>query len=409
MIEKTIQKSLAELPSFKRVVVGVSGGPDSVALVHILKSMGYEIVIAHLNHQLRGKDSDLDAEFVDKLSKKWKVPCVSHRVQLPKRGNTENHARNARYGFLEKVRQTAKADFIAVAHHQDDQIETVLMHMLRGAGLKGMGGMQLHYEKIIRPFLHVSKSDLLDYLKKNKLSYRIDRSNADISYERNRLRHRVIPALRKECKTFDQDLLKMAEAAQKEWKEMQEKADNWIEDNVVNQQFSCDAFLALPDALQSEIIFNLSGYLNVNRLQIRDAKELIKKGVTNKRKKVGRITFELIYDQVHFYKTAFKITKFKRKKLGPKEISWGLWKIKNKSKELLFVRSWKPGDRFQPNGMNGTKKLQDFFVDQKISKIVRHQVPIIVNQKDEILSVGNFRLAKEAVYLKKCLQVTKNK
>ena len=160
-ITNEIQKSLQSLPPFKKVVVGVSGGGDSVALAHILMKLGYDVTIAHLNHGLRGKESDADEKFVTKLAEKWDVPCVTHKIRLQDKGNMENNARLIRYAFLEKVRQAKKAKFIAVAHHLDDQIETILMHMQRGAGLRGLCGMKIQNGSIIRPLLDVKKKDLI--------------------------------------------------------------------------------------------------------------------------------------------------------------------------------------------------------------------------------------------------------
>ncbi|QQR83241.1 tRNA lysidine(34) synthetase TilS [Candidatus Peregrinibacteria bacterium] len=146
-----MQQLLEQLGPIRRLVVGVSGGVDSVVLAHQLHALGYELIIAHLNHGLRGEASDADALFVRQFAKELNVPCVIDRQAISLIGNVEQNARTVRYRFLEDVRKQMKADLIAVAHHLDDPIETVLMHLLRGAGLRGARGMLVQQERLIRP------------------------------------------------------------------------------------------------------------------------------------------------------------------------------------------------------------------------------------------------------------------
>src|SRR5262249_19491687 len=145
-----------------------SGGVDSVVLAHKLKNLGYQMVLAHFNHGWRGKESDENENFCWNLAKKWKIPIEVSRGKKVEKGNAEAKAREERYFFLEAVRQKHKACYIAVAHHKDDQIETIWMHKKRGAGLRGLAGMPLVQRKIIRPLLEISKKEILEYAKFNK-------------------------------------------------------------------------------------------------------------------------------------------------------------------------------------------------------------------------------------------------
>ena len=410
MLTKKIQHGLKQIPPFKKAVIGVSGGADSVALAHLLMKLGYDITIAHLNHGLRGKESDADEKFVKKLAKKWKVPCVTHKIQLSGKGSLENQTRLVRYAFLEKVRQSKKAKFIAVAHHLDDQIETILMHMQRGAGLRGLIGMKMQNGSIIRPLLNVRKKDLTAYLKKEKVDFRTDKSNFDTSFRRNLFRHKVIPKLKKKYKNLEGNLLEISQFAQKHVQEIAKQAKSWIEKNIKGSEFERWSFLELSDDIQSEILFQLIGYQDIYRKSIQKIKDLIKKGITGKQKQIGPVTFRTEYGKVLFYKGFMSTTPEGNQSIvrlqGP-QIRWGNWKLQYKGSDTLYVRSWQKGDKFKPAGMKGTKKLQDFFTDKKIPKSERHQIPIIVDKNNKILGVANFRVAKDASHLKQYLRINK--
>jgi len=404
MILDEVKKQLKSLPPFKKVVVGVSGGADSVALAHILIKLGYNVTIAHLNHSLRGKDSDKDADFVKTLAQKWKVPFVTCKVTIPKNGNLEEQARNIRYEFLEKIRESRKAKYVAVAHHRDDQIETILLHIKRGAGLRGLCGMSFVNGTIIRPLLTVSKKDILSYLKKEHISYRTDESNFNLNFTRNYFRHVVIPKLKRKHKNFESNLLHLSEIACKKIRKVEKQAKHWIKNHVTNNEFKRALFLTLTDDTQSEVIFMLAGYDDIYSHSINELKGFIRNGATGKQKKICNKIFHICYDKIMIADT-IQPPDLPKVKLGRKVIKWGNWLIKYRGDDPIFVRQWKSGDKFQPFGMSGNKKLQDFFVDRKIPKTERLYIPIIVDNDDNILSVSNFRIAKNAAHLKKYLQI----
>jgi tRNA(Ile)-lysidine synthase len=214
-----------------RVVVGVSGGPDSLCLLHLLWShrdqLGVQIYAAHLNHLLRGADADADARFVGQLAADWGIPCTVDARDVrafatERRLAIEEAARQLRYAFLAQVAWAVGATHIAVAHNADDQTETVLMHWLRGAGLAGLRGMlpatrlsDLHiagldtrlegteHDKdlwLIRPLLDTPRTEIERYCQQHNLSPRYDRSNLDTTYYRNKLRHELLPYLEREYK-----------------------------------------------------------------------------------------------------------------------------------------------------------------------------------------------------------------
>lgn len=184
------------------MIVGVSGGPDSMCLLDVLhilaKKYDFTVHVAHVNYNLRGKDSKLDETLVQKQAKVYGFPF--HILQPKKKsvGNLEESLRDIRYTFFEKLRQKENARCIVVAHNQDDQAETFLMRLLRGSGGSGLSSMQMKNGYIVRPLLKCSREEILQYAKERHISFRIDKSNSDTNLLRNRIRHHLLPLLEKE-------------------------------------------------------------------------------------------------------------------------------------------------------------------------------------------------------------------
>ncbi len=201
---KTIQNTAYKHELWQKgtkIIVCVSGGPDSVCLLHVLAFLApkynFSLRIAHVNYGLRGEDSQADEAFVRDLAKKYNLPINVLCSNKPKM-TSEEQMRNFRYAFFEKMRKKYDFDLIAVAHNRDDQVETVLMRIIRGSGLKGLSAMQARSGATIRPLLQISRQIILAYLKENKLKYRIDKSNLDIKYLRNKVRNRLLPYLERD-------------------------------------------------------------------------------------------------------------------------------------------------------------------------------------------------------------------
>lgn len=256
---KKIQNHIFAKSLFERqakIVLGISGGPDSACLLNIFsklqKKYALELSIAHVNYHLRKKDSDRDEQFVEKLAEKYNLSLDILEAKVEGKDKSEESLRLVRYAFFEEVRRENKFDLIAVAHNADDQAETVLMRLIRGTGLHGLSAMNAKNEKIIRPLLETSRQEIIDYLKENKLSYRIDKTNKQSIYLRNKIRNKLIPyleknynpnarqVLAKSAKTFSQDYAVIEELTEKAWKE--------------NESLSAKKILALPVAIQKRII-----------------------------------------------------------------------------------------------------------------------------------------------------------
>ena len=202
-VKKTVKEHKLINPGDK-IIVGVSGGPDSVCLLHVLRQLKEEykldLVVAHVNYGYRGQEADKDEGHVKKLAEEY---GLDYKILKPaqsdaKSANLEASAREIRYDFFQQLLKQEKANKIAVAHNQNDQVETILMFFLRGSGLKGLSGMDYQQGKVIRPLLDCSREEILAYLKENKLEYRQDKTNKDLAFTRNRLRHELIPHLQQE-------------------------------------------------------------------------------------------------------------------------------------------------------------------------------------------------------------------
>ena len=201
---KKVQNTIFQQELFKRgdkIILAVSGGPDSCTLLDIFARLkerySLELLVAHVNYGLRGKDSQKDEELVRALAKRHDFKFFVARYQDDKKNISEDMLRNFRYTFFEKLRTDKKFDLISVAHNADDQAETFLMRIMRGAGMQGMSAMRFKNNFVIRPLLAVSRKEILKYLKKNKLEYRIDKTNLENEFLRNKVRNRLIPYLEK--------------------------------------------------------------------------------------------------------------------------------------------------------------------------------------------------------------------
>lgn len=245
------------------IIVALSGGPDSVCLAHILwqlqKKLGFKIILAHLNHNLRGKESDSDSRFVQKLAKKLNLPLENKKLR--KKPKNEATAREARYAFLEQVRKKYRGRGIAVAHTADDQVETILLNFLRGAGLAGLSGMQPKNNFLIRPLLECGRGEILVYLKENHLAYRNDSSNFDLKYTRNKIRHKLLPLLEKEYNPqIRKNLLKLGEVNRAAEEYIKEEAKDFIRRNP--HPLPLKSWQTLPPILKTETLRQMIGSIS---------------------------------------------------------------------------------------------------------------------------------------------------
>lgn len=289
MIAKVVATISAHqlITSGEKIVVGISGGPDSVALLMLLKELQIDLVAAHVNYQTRGQDSDNDEKFTRQLACKLGVPIFVKKTRLDKnQSGFEARARQIRYRFFDKVCAQTGATKIAIAHNSDDLVETMLLHWLRGAGPRGLAGLAYRRGRIIRPCLDVSREEILKYLRRCRQSYRTDKSNRDIRYRRNWVRWRLLPYLRR---GVDKNIDKQLQASARQFGELA----NWVETEAAEQlqklclkkdQYNLKKFLQLSLIIQGEIIRTLLGKYNVTKKHVAEVRAVLQNSETGKRK-----------------------------------------------------------------------------------------------------------------------------
>ncbi|MBM7557172.1 tRNA lysidine(34) synthetase TilS [Halanaerobacter jeridensis] len=424
-----------------KVLVGVSGGLDSVALIHILKKLAtdydLELHIAHLDHQLRGADSAADAKFVEKIATQLNVPITSisrdvKNYQQENNLSLENAARQVRYDFFFNLLDDLNFDKLAVAHHANDQAETILMKFLRGAGLKGLGGIKPDQEKIIRPLIEVKKEELKQYCFNHDLKWRIDETNQQEICFRNKVRLNLLPQLIEEYnENLINNLNQMGQVFRAENDFLVVKAREKLTNIIIHSSnnrliLAKDEFLNVHFALQRRIIREIykrltESYKDLYFYNVEEILQLIKNGGTGTQKKLPQgVLVKLSYQQIIFMlgTAENKVESFSyRLQVGEeKEISdlnivinskvlnssypWRqeLDQINKSFFDLnkvgfeFEVRQRKDGDLFQPLGMSGTKKLKDFFIDEKIKRNKRDKIPIFTTATGDIFWVSQLRI-----------------
>jgi len=400
------------------LLVALSGGNDSVALVHLLKTARYKFALAHCNFQLRA-EANADEQFCRMLAAQYQTPF--HTIKF----NTQQHAlsnkisiqmaaRDLRYQWFEQIRQQHNYACIALAHHQNDTIETILLNLTRGTGIAGLHGILPQNGHLVRPMLCFTRAEVEQIVADNNLSFVEDSSNASVKYARNKLRHQVIPRLKELNpsleQTFENNLKNFRELEQLleiKVAELRERLFKYIGGEI---HISVDAVKQLVP--QRLLLFKLLHEFGFNETTVDDV-------ISSLDKHAGR-TFEsptgnlLLLDRGKLVLSK-KLTEvietiaittndhslnYGGFKLGilqddtPLIVKNNLLAVSVDSDKLIFpltMRSWQQSDHFFPLGMKGKKKLSDFFINQKIPLHQKNAIPLLVNGNGDIIWVGGYR------------------
>lgn len=424
----------------ERLVVAVSGGADSVCLLHVLAKnrdkLGVELHVAHLNHQLRSDESDADAAYVLNLAHKLNLPIAVEQRDVDayrkRHGlSLEEAAREVRYSFLAEVVRDTGAAKVVVGHTRDDHVETILLHLLRGTGISGLRGLQprtvLSFAgnrlEVMRPLLEISRQETQEYCQRHKLHTCFDSSNESLLLLRNRIRLELLPILREFNLAIDDALVRLADIAaadvsfvegqaSRSWRKVAKVDKNAIYLDVARLR-------AQPLALQRQIfkqaLAQLRGSLeDIEANHIESMLDFLSRPAGKRLSLPDGLTLTTEYDRMVLAPKgtstctlppldgSFKIN-------VPGETTSPGWQVKAdvldgsveiaqndfvaifdfaKTGRALTVRRRKPGDRFQPLGMAQTKKLQDFMVDAKIPGAWRNRVPLVCSPQQILWVVG---------------------
>jgi len=404
------------------VLIAVSGGADSVALLHALHRLrarlGLKLAVAHLHHGIRGRAADADAVFVRRLARRLGVPMVAERVNVPQQAKTsgvslEMAARAARYDFFVRAVRQCRATAVAVAHTADDQAETVLLRLARGAGPQGLGGMEPVSHRdgltIIRPLLNIHRTELVAFLKNNRLHWREDASNHDQHFLRNRVRYEILPLLERRLNPqICTALLRTAEVLREE----NAVFDKLAETALNRCGTSARKFSVLPLALRRRALrlWLIGAGLDAEWLDF-DAIAAVQTLAASQRgtKSValgGGWKVIRRYDQLALEKSSIASAALWHLVIQPHR---GIVKEKPTTpgrlparatisaaavgSAPLVVRVAQAGDRMMPLGMNGTKKLQDIFTNAKVPREQRGRIPV-VECCGEIIWLPGYRIAR---------------
>lgn len=416
-----------------RILVGLSGGPDSIFLLYfIIKNFKNKIVIAHINHKLRGVDSDLDEKFVRKVSQKLKIPLYVKREDVKKlskenKKSIEECGREIRFSFFKKILKVENLTKLVLGHNFDDNIETILINFIKGSGTKGLTGISEKINNIVHPIINIKKDDILNYLNENKIEYRTDKTNLEDEFLRNKIRNYLIPIIEREFnKNFKGKIVSLSNILKYEDNLIENLIKNLEKDVLVfNDGFTeidLNKFKNLDLAIKRRLIRKLISYLTETENLREYSLEHIDNIISLENKKTGSkielplniiaikdkdkivlerkktIIIEDFYIEVPslgtYKEIGLKIDLFLVDKfLNGKDPFISFFDY-DKIQFPLKIRKPKFGEKFKPLGLNNYKKLQDFFVDNKIPKDIRWNLPILLDKKNDILWLIGVRISE---------------
>ena len=401
------------------ILLAVSGGMDSTVMAHLFHRAKFRFAIAHCNFGLRGKESDEDAAFVKEMALHFNVPYFSEafdtkNIALQKGISIQMAARDLRYDWFEKTREKNEYDYIATAHHLDDQVETFMINLIRGTGIAGLHGIPVKNDRVIRPLMFASRKDIEEYAGKYKISYRTDRSNNETKYLRNKIRHEVIPLLSSLNPEFTQGLTgtivrisgfeQIGNRALEEWCQKAITTDG--HDQFVDIRHLLELAPVEPYAwkLLSPFGFSQTQVSNLIGCLKKESSKVFCSPTHRLVKDRERLVIRPIEPKIR--ELYYKIGLFAHQKKIAKPLKLLLERIVNceeydipanvdiasldfdKLQFPLTLRRWQPGDVFFPLGMKKKKKLSDFFIDQKFSLQEKEQTWLLCSGKDIAWIVG---------------------
>ena len=399
-----------------KVIVGVSGGIDSVALLHLLQRLGVECIVAHCNFHLRAEESDRDEQFVKDVTKQLGLPFYridfdTLKYAANNKISVEMAARELRYEWFESLAKKMDAQAIAVAHHLDDSIETLLMNLIRGTGLRGLTGISARNGLVIRPLLCCTREELFQYVTFHQLAYVEDSTNALNDYQRNKIRNQLLPLLEDINPSVRQTLYQSLERFSGTYKVYEEFIDSYkkllMKDENGTIIIDISLILKLPDV--TTVLYE---FLSPYGFNAQVVQQVVSHLNDTSGKKFYSSTYRLVKDRQNLIltkrtrdeKISIQIDEGRDIITYPLPLSIHYSDVNNveinKNKNVLTIdadlvkfplilRKWEEGDVFVPFGMKGMKKLSDFFIDNKFSLPDKENTWLLVSDEKIVWIVGH--------------------
>jgi tRNA(Ile)-lysidine synthase len=395
------------------VLLAVSGGVDSMVMLHLMKKQGFDIAVAHVNYGLRGADSKKDEELVVNWCAKNEIPCFVTRVEKEAYDQGESIqmvARKIRYHFFEELSAEHGFSKIATAHNLNDSLETVLLNLTKGTGIAGLTGIAVKRDNLIRPLLFATKEQVYAYAKAENLVWREDSSNEKNAYQRNLIRNEVIPLLRKINPNIEQTFVNTSERLEGVKELLDEAKRNLSANDQKNESVqNFDITWFMGTSKYKVLLHELIRPLGFNYSDIQDISEAILNGQSGKVFHSGSYSLHLDRDRLIASQEQEELISVAVKE-PTSEVVFGEQTLKfdvvvgndfpkEQNANIAFfdldllkfpmeVRSWQQGDVIYPLGLKGSKKVSDVFIDAKVPKPVKGKVPVLTSEHQLVWLAG---------------------
>ncbi|MFA5603857.1 MAG: tRNA lysidine(34) synthetase TilS [Bacilli bacterium] len=406
------------------IVVGVSGGPDSMALLHLLsrikKSLDIQVICAHVHHNLR-KESDDEKVFVERFCANHGIVFEWHKIEDYGDDNFHNEARSIRYNYFSKIVKKYNAKYLFTAHHGDDLIETILMRIVRGSTLRGYSGfskvVNMDTYTIIRPLINVTKQEIYEYNKKNKINYVLDGSNVKDVYTRNRFRKYIVPEFKKEDEKVHEKFYKFSTTLLEYNNYIDKIVKEKLKQIYIQNIMNIEAFLKEEKVIQMKIIYYILEQIYQDDLMLITDQhvKLIHNLIHSKRANVkihlpnnikaikSYDTFTVVLEETKSNEYEIELINYMNLPNGhnievvEKTTSDSNYYCRLNSSEVilpLHVRTRQNGDKMYVKGMLGRKKINDIFIDEKVPIEERKSWPVVVDSTGVIVWLPGLKKSK---------------
>ena len=410
LLEKVINKNT------DYIIVGCSGGPDSMCLLQILHKNNYKIVCAHVNHNIR-EESKEEYEFMKQYCETSNIQFEG--LELKKETNNEYYYRKKRYDFYKKLADKYNTKFIATAHHGDDLIETILMRINRGSNLKGYIGFNAYFQEknyiFLKPLIYYTKDEIIEYNLENQIPFFYDKTNDDDTYTRNRYRHHVIPFLKEENKNVHKKYLQFSEELLNAHYYIKNAVQKEIKTNFKDNYIDLTQFIPLDRLIQKKEIEEILSTIysdNIDSVNNKHIESIINSLDSNHNFSID-LPYGLVvrreYEKLIFGKNE-RLTHYKLELSDYNDLENGyiIERVKNtidssnntirlNNKDItypLYIRTRCEGDQIEVKNLNGRKKVGDIFIENKIPRTLRDIYPILVDANDYILWIPGLKKSK---------------